>query len=509
MIFIYPALCSQNVDPRIVPAITRALEKYYLMNLCEAFSSGSLRPKSKWDHSKQVYGTVVLEAADKGESITRPVYILQSELYDIIDPLLDEVNSVSAKYSSFQVSDYSNSSYVELHQQQIDAFVRDVHRRLDTARRILTKLLNESNDRQEWPDAVTYDISILKHISSESESRFEKVEKSCQNPLNNLERQSKVLKRLSDSLKSKEKDIKDSDKKNFDQIKFDEDKKQREKEEQRKKEEEQSQLAKPHAGGWQLQEYSGIGFEPTVARVDVKIQYLGGPYDEIDNKDSRIEMNVGVKIVPYKVVASNIINALYDDYFSFGYQQLFKKYWRRTARVAIKYIEKFIYKVTGKNVDLLAKAAPVDRELLYAPAHGVDASSFKRKTNTPFYQYSAALVVLNRDEIKDIDNILTDPGQLKKLLKMGWNSICVLDDINEHVYFITTIDGGYIHQLPYAYIFSSLKMDKTYENIDDLQKQTRQFESTSGTGFSAFGNKILKENLLLASMRHRITHEGN
>ena len=514
MIFIYPALCSKNVDPRIVPAVARALERFYLINISEAFSNGTLRPKSKWQVNKGVYGPLVLEAFvfnayNKSPDVSGSISELKSDASDIKTIL----NAAEQYYSVNLPKDFT-SYEVDIQQVKLNKLIDSASKKLQTLSYMLSKFRTAGEEYRNKFESVTDagDRSIIDGNLSKIYDFQEELKDTINNIKSDLDSANFESKRLSNyhvtalqNEKRKSEDEKSEDKAA--------DKKERlrldkEKEDMEKRERE-SQAAKPHAGGWQLQEYPGISFEPSIANVDVKVQYVGNPRtDNITNRDSTIKMNVGVKVTPYKVDAEVITNALYDDYFAFGYKQLVIKYWRKAARVAIKAGEKMLRKLTGKNIDALFAHDPIKREILYAPEHGVDASSFKRRIdNNDFYNFTAAIVVLNRDEIKEMDSILTDASSLKRLLKMGWNSFCVLDEIKEEVYFISSVDGGYVHQLPYSYIFSALKMDKTYENIDQLQKHTRVFETNSGSGFPTFAARLLKENLLLASMKQRIENE--
>ena len=169
---------------------------------------------------------------------------------------------------------------------------------------------------------------------------------------------------------------------------------------------------------------------------------------------------------------------------------------RKIIRQVIRFGEGFVRWVTGRNVDI-AKATQdeIGRQVLYAPQHLVNASGFKRQEHTSnFYRYTSGVVVFNKEEVSEIDDVINDRNFMSTILRMGWNSICVLDDVGEEALFISVVDGGYIHRLPYAYIFGSIGMTTTYENIDKLQKHTAPFNRSEGRGFSPFGQKVMNES---------------
>jgi hypothetical protein len=63
MIFIYPASVSETCDKRIVPAVCKSIERFFLLQLQDAISSGELSFYRKWEGNK--YGPLLMESIIK------------------------------------------------------------------------------------------------------------------------------------------------------------------------------------------------------------------------------------------------------------------------------------------------------------------------------------------------------------------------------------------------------------------------------------------------------------
>ena len=278
----------------------------------------------------------------------------------------------------------------------------------------------------------------------------------------------------------------------------------------RQQKERDAESYRSHGGSWKMSEVHGIGFEATMATVEVRVQYVGGDYDsrKVYNSDARVNMPVGVKLIPNIVPGDSIRYALLSDAFRSKNDQRVTTYGRYAARQLIRFGEKFVKWVTGKDVDLARKISDdeVERQVLYAPQHLINASGFKRRPgSSDFYQFTSGVVILNKEELREIDDLLNDRNFMNRIIRLGWNSICVMDDVGEEALFISTVDGGYIHRLPYAYIFSAIGMTTTYDNIDKLQKHSGPFNRSDGRGFTPFGQKIMRESF--SEMFDRIDNE--
>jgi hypothetical protein len=145
---------------------------------------------------------------------------------------------------------------------------------------------------------------------------------------------------------------------------------------------------------------------------------------------------------------------------------------------------------------------PVKRMILLSPQGFVDASSFKRHKNTPsFYNFSSASVVFRDDDMtyEGGENFFKDKGQLQKMFKAGWNTFVIMKEIEETLYFISSLDGGALHILPYSYLFNALKMDKVYDS-DEFKRRSKGFQIKSGN-IGTLSDRLTRESRLFESIK--------
>lgn len=537
MIFVYPVVCSNNVDNRILPAICRSLEKFYLSNICEAFSSGDLIPKSVWDPRRKVYGPVVLENYNNGDSdiILESIDnhglhswyssagfkgdIDEQKLIDIVNELnkkIEEANQTTINMDNIKykldrypnivqnksvdiakvAADYKATAdeYINLYNKFLDN-LGEVKPLADDAK---TEVLDVQKRKKNAANPTNYDPQPVLNAINNINRSIENEKKRYSATIKTIENRYKTF---ADYIINQEREQQRQKERAEDKALRDKQAKEREEDRAREKAEREAEAKRGGRGGsWRMQEVHNIGFDPTMATVEVRIQYVGGDYSSNDvyNRDAKVNMPVGVKLVPSVVPSDSIRYALLSDAFRGSAEKSIVAFGRRVFRSIIHYAEKFVRWVTGRNIDI-AKAITKDeisRQVLYAPQHIINASGFKRQAYTSsFYQYTSGVVVLNKEEINEIDDVLNDRKFMYSILKMGWSSICVMDDVSEEALFISLVDGGYIHRLPYAYIFGSIGMTTTYENIDKLQKHTGPFKRSEGRGFTPFGQKVVKESI--------------
>lgn len=484
MIFVYPVVCSDNVDNRVLPAVCRSLEKFYLSNICEAFSSGDLTPVSVWNKAKRIYGPIMLESVTtpwpsprKGEG--EP----DEDLSPTINPLIDAYNKgcstldkFGQKVNNFPVNRALDSKVYQDYISNLEAY-RSAFYRFGT---IVDKLQDALDDAVSKSDGDQKIRAVVKSINNEikrDNSKYQSWLKVAEDRIRDHERRIEVARA---------------------QKERDEDKARSAAEEERQKKEREAENMRRHGGSWTMHEVRNIGFEPTMATVEVRVQYIGGDHatSDVYNRDAKVNMPVGVKLVPSVVPSESIKYALLSDATRSSMERFLVGFGRKIIRQVIRFGEWFVRWVTGRNVDIANSTQDeIGRQVLYAPQHLVNASGFKRHDNTSnFYRYTSGVVVFNKEEVSEIDDVINDRNFMSSILKMGWNSICVLDDVGEEALFISIVDGGYIHRLPYAYIFGSIGMTTTYENIDKLQKHTAPFNRSEGRGFSPFGQKVMNES---------------
>ena len=495
MIFVYPAIVSKNVDSKIAVAISTSLEQFFLLHLAESFSSGTLRVKSVYEPRKEVYGPLVLEnKKNSGKLLQEEKHVTPDSIQSMSDQVgvcektIGEVSELE-KENKWKASDFIESSIKdEASLNSALSYLENLKSKYDHANIVLVetdKIVNsaseakmDSNDR--WiHHKLKEDFSELKGFHIDKTISL----------LDNLIRKIKDSKRDLDKSKST---AKDEIKRNLDQEKREEEKKEKE-----------LQQYETH-GQYKVDNMKGVSFKPSMMNLSVKIHYVGGPHEDASRKISPSEtfqdIAIGAKVTPLVLSDFDTIeNAILDDYFASNFQNAWRSTYRNILRKGIGWLEK----VVGTNFDITSKLGAVNKEILLAPKGFIDAASFKHKSESPeFYNYAAAIVMLNKDDLTKEEgaNFFLDKNQLQKMFRAGWNSFCILDPIKEEVTFISSLDGGNMHVLPYAYIFHNIGLEKIYSGMEDLQRRSPLLRRKVGT-FSRFLSKIKHENRMLTMTR--------
>jgi hypothetical protein len=287
--------------------------------------------------------------------------------------------------------------------------------------------------------------------------------------------------------------------------------KNRREEEKHRDEKKRKDMAKAQThGSYQVQQIQGVSLAPSMANVKVKIHYVGGPADKMTGERDHDyqEISVGAKVLPSEIVNfQNIQDAILDDYFANRMEMFFRTQYRKSLRTMFKIVERVIKRLSGMHVDMAKMIKdPVKRMILLSPQGFVNAAAFKKNKNTPsFYNFTSASVVFLHDDMTydGAENFFKNKSQMQKMFKAGWNTFIVMNDIEEKVYFISSLDGGALHILPYSYIFNSLKMDKVYDS-DEFKRRARGFQVRSG-GISTLISRLNRESKLVQSVRKVIT----
>jgi len=505
MIFIYPAIVTENVDTKIVPAVSRTLEQFYLLHLQESFSSGNLRVKTIFNPSKGVYGSLILENKK----------VFGQLLLEIVDKTEDSGSiSFDNPEPPQSKSETNQGQLVEV----LDKYINDAtdlvkESQKSTSKNYLSKnkeeiessLEEKTNQQNKTFQLIPLIISTkekLKTVGTTQGSRAEQSIQKADSILKSLEKihsdSGELIKFLSRKLENMEKDVSSKEKKDFEKEKW----------EKEQKEKELSQY-ETH-GSYKVEPMKGVSFKPSMANISVRIHYVGGPHEEAGKTTSLSEhmqeISIGAKILPLRLKNFNTIeDALLDDYFSTPFSAWWKALSRGFQRASTKFVEKVLAKF-GIETDLLAKKEPVKGTILLAPKGYVEASSFKKRSNSAaFYNYASAIVIFNKDELSKEEgaNFFLNREHLLKMFKMGWNAFCILDPVREEAMFISSLDGGYLHTIPYSYIFNSLGMDQIYASMSDLQRRTPIFRKRIGN-IGSLISRLRKEFVLLTGSRNAI-----
>ncbi len=516
MIFMYPAVVSETVDDKIASAVTKVLEQYFLLNIQEGFQNGHLRVKTVFNVSKQIYGP--LDLITEGVKINKNV-LLESRAQDIKDAGKD----VGSKAT------YAEGLWTDLETQWDNCIVSKDHNLSVIWKASLSEL--ESLEEQ-YKKGIEDAEQILRevyegiaYLDSQYSNIQDYIDKNYfDNTQWDVERFNKARSNISNMRKGVRDKLREANKyfetiqRQLRKLDVDEKKEKREEEKERreaeKREEEQKEKElkqyETH-GSFRVDIIKGVSLRPTMANITVPIHYIGGPHSRtksltrITADASKQELAIGTKVIPVRIENfRHIENAILSDYFSNQIQVFWKNLSRKFLRWSIQKISHIARSLFKADLDLESKFGP-KWNILLSPQGYINSSSFDSKARTgKSYKYSATTIIMTKDDIlkEEGQNFFLNRTQLTKMFKMGWNSFCILDPIKEQATFITSIDGGHMHVIPYSYIYNLLGMDQLYKDENDLKRRSPVFRRSDGN-FSKFLSKLKREERLLKTARSR------
>ena len=520
MIFVYPAVVSDDIDPHKLKAFTKSLEIYYLNQIAESIGTGVLRIRSHYNGVfKKRYGPLIVENLSYMQDLydNEPLMLMETKDESIVDKV--------RQYDTLKI-DLANF------QKELDGYKRDLLRYQGTSNPGASdqiKIIELENDI----DRVEAKIEEISNNMSDLEKEIDVVQSKEKREQEKHKRQKETeieddrRKEEDDERRRKSDDRADEDdtRKNKDDTRKDKDdvrkktedkiKKRKDKVEKKteKRDERDKTKSKGGSGTYQPAPLSDMSYAPTQMILnDVEVTKIGGPHKNELEKQS---VTVGVKIVPFRVKDyDNFMNVLMSDYYSNFMMRLFKASWRMVARATLRVAKRLVKRVPGLlgGNYLRAMFDPSDptllRGILLNQKGLVDASTFSaKKGRAQFYQFSAAIVMMSLEDIFDQDreNFLQRPKQIRGLFKLGWNSFFIADESKQMSYFISLTDGGAVYTLPYSYMFTNLKLDKVYDGMDPLKKQARPFLMKRGN-YKALGRVLTKESAVTDIVNKKLLH---
>lgn len=394
MFFIYPAAVSENCDRKIIAPACKCMERFFLTQLEDAFQSGIIRAKQKYDDSKKTYGQIMIES--KKETIDASKLIKESS-----DPI--------QQLSNIAHDDYSSGDSRK---------IRDAIKKLDN---IMCNTLNEN---------IVYTANNMKKILEAHDS--------------------------SD-------DDKDSKKK---------------------------------SSGAYTPLTSKIDIIPTSGSVKVPVMYVGG-YGPDAGKEKEKTLVIGVKVMPFIMKNfKDVETALLDDYFSRVCDSAFKMLTRKIGRNLLNVYHNIMSRIPGMRYVMSAKVTSDQddvKDTIYGASGFVNASAFRSNRNTPGnYKFTSNIIIFNKDDLTDPEdyNLFAHRSAMSRLFNMGWSTFAVLDPIKEEMTFISSLDGGYMHVIPYNYMFETIGTKTVYDSSSQLKNAARPFSVKRGN-FSTFSKTFL------------------
>jgi len=488
MIFIYPASVSETCDKRIVPAVGKCIERFFLTQIMDAMSDNVIPLSRKFTGNN--YGPILMECVNnynKKQLLTENKILMEDartsamfshdigtlmrnahstdlhELQDIIDRLGDIANNVD-NYRDGDPGDRDS-----LTGQEKDRLLRDIERcrtrvqdRIDQIERRQREDTPNPHGRDYYRDRA--DQRDAERLGLEREKNTREWQK---------ERRDDELQRKKDR-REEERNARDIE-----------------------------AYADERAGsgtGHYMPLDTKIDITPTVGTVYAPVYYRGGPRN---GAIKEIELSIAVKVIPtiiknFKVLEKDLL----DDYFTKKSEAFFKTKGRNAARHVYNTLKRLpfgmgdaIWKagmmtVAGDDVERESR-----KDIIYNSHGFVNASAFHKSSNSPNnYNFTSNIVIFNKDDLTDPEdsNIFQNRSAMVKLFKLGWSTFCMLDPVEEMMYFISSLDGGYMHPIPYRYIMESYGSRAYYGTEEKLKDAARPFSIKRGN-FSNFSKVFYKK----------------
>jgi len=515
MIFVYPAIISGSVDSKIAPAVAKTLEQYFLLHIQEAISNNDLRIASHWRQigkmsGEGTYGSLSILTDGKiirEKPLLEVVFNQNTQTErDTVKGELDDIIRASAHAGNVATDTIRGAKGAQhiLSGKKISDINSDE----------LEDILKELRDQAQ---EVANAIIVVDNVKAQIDKFMDDIDKqlysteanSAKNARTPMEHSSANLNTLLDNLQTTIK-LAQSTKNKPQEFAAAKDirEKQKEKREKEKREEEKLKQYESH-GMYKVEIVKGVSLKPTMANIQVMINYIGGPYSAAERirspEGTFREISVGTKVLPLRIINfDKIEDAILDDYFATKAQSLWRQYSRGFLRAASLKLKKWFGNNLAMGIDPRDNMDPIKSNILLASQGFINASSsFEKKGSSPaFYRYGAAIVIIDkRDLMKEEGaNFFLDKSQLNRMFKMGWNSFCILDETKEEALFVSSLDGGHLHIIPYSYIFNNLGMDQVYQNVNDLRKKASPFRTSVG-GMSNLIQRLKRESKVLEAVR--------
>jgi len=519
MYFIYPASVSENCDPRIVPAVAKCIERFFLVQLQDAMASGVLPLSRKWETSRQNYGGLLMECVknfNKQQSLCESKMLTEATHDEIEDAILDygrdadhattplEINEIIERMRDVDEMITSSgrngtSSITDAEERELSRMLRDYIRRAESRkneiRRDQDRIDRENQRRQD-------------KVDRDQQRAEDKAERDAREQQRRQEKEVELRDRLGNNQWNRDRQRILDDENRARQARQDarQDQQDRERAEDRAREAQEREDER-NKSAYRTGSYSplktGVDIAPTSGTVNVNVLYKGGKLDGKMQDD--VDVTINVKVIPTIIKNfRNLENDLLNDYFSRKSDAAFKSIGRNIARTMYNKFKRFPFGIgdviwkagmnmAGEDVDAESR-----KDIIYNTQGFVNASAFHRIGASPNnYNYTSNIVIFNKDDLTDPDNqnIFQNRSAMIRLFKMGWSTFCMLDPVEEMMYFISSLDGGYMHQIPYRYIMESIGTRSYYgDNDRKLKDSAKPFLIKRGT-FNDFARQFLKKRV--------------
>lgn len=446
MVFVYPCVTSENVNRQIVPAATKSMEIFFLYQLQSAFNDGVIRCVQNPDYAN-LPGPITFECTDKSNG--------KETLLEKSFDALENIKMIVTEDKVYYKNDYTKPRMSD-DIKNIITESQNVEEKLHTFKIKLDYMVENSTNKDFIKSAKLVTENIVKDIKTEHEFRKLLEAKGPDVPRENDKNGTPI--EISQDGGKKGKDQKADNFKKSDDIKID--------------------------------------LTPTSMPLEVQVYRK--------NKDGRTTtenklITVGVKVVPIKIKNFNMVNdALMNDYFTKFSEGVFKSIYRSAARGIMGGFRKVLDKIGISKFlpdpadEMYKRKGDIVKQMItMAPSNFVNASAFRSNLHSApaNYKFTSSVVMFNKDDIEEDESIFMNRSAMNRLFKMGWTSFAVLDPVKEVMLFISNLDGGFLHELPYSYMFNALNASDIYKNESSLRNGARPFSIRKGN-FAAFARSL-------------------
>jgi len=519
MIFTFPAIVSENVDQRLLPAITKSLEQYYLNHMIVAINSGSIRPyidvdstghatsirMESLDYFDELLPNTVIQETSKWKGDIKDInyYQLKGREQDWMKKRSDEdqnqwTNRVSGNQAEIrnilldinkEFDNVSVAARENIQKKVLDSLSQYYGKDLtkDDLKLINDTLSNISTTSHKQNKDVSKLIKTISQIDKNNKKLLTDLQKTSSNKYNQIinaisnsdNKNSKTLNDILRQLSYGKQDLNKSTKKIIDAIKT-----QKEIDEKDLEEDPRQQIGGISKRTIKFEVPPGLGFTPTMATIDTTVWIRSSNPGFSRSKQWVLmpkSLIIGVKVIP--TIAKNF-NSMYeilrDDYYANVLRYMFKGASRTIMRALynnpiIKKLKRWYELALGRSGPDEMGGSPADWyfNILLSKKALLNSSGFKSDSSGLSYrQYTSAIAIMNKDEKEDL---FDDPSRLQRLFNMGWNSFVIMDDRNKKATFCSNLDRGRCIMLPYSFIMHSLKAGDLYKSYEDLERASGGF----------------------------------
>lgn len=101
---------------------------------------------------------------------------------------------------------------------------------------------------------------------------------------------------------------------------------------------------------------------------------------------------------------------------------------------------------------------------------------------------SNIFLVLNRADLDE--NFFKEAGGVRKLFKLGWSNLIVVDEVNRVAFFCFKQFRGNCPQVPFQMMYETLKQREAYESTEEIKRSTASIFKRRVTMSQAIGEKL-------------------